>query len=386
MGIRLGSTPITIPGIAKILRGETLIYSSAPAGPVNYTITEKSVLEHETTYCEYSSACKIDDTHFAVAYKAFGTGGIVKTFVVNENLSITEVDRLVHDANLYDSCSLILIDSTHLMLAYSGNGQDGYVKTFSIDGDSDNITQMHSLEFDTSNASYISLVKIDATHYALAYSTGSYYGTMLTLSIDGSYVTSIINKLIHTYAYTTYHSLAILDSSHCVLAFTDESNDGFIKTFEIDDSYNISEIDSYEYDTDYADCVSIAAIDSSHFALVYRGPASGGYLKTFSVDGSFDNITPIDSLQYVSGSAVSNSLVIIDKKHFIVAYADSNDDGNLGTFSVDGSFDNIAQIDTIEHDTSNGTHNALIQLTPFIYALGYRGEGSDGYVKVFELD
>ena len=44
--------------------------------------------------------------------------------------------------------SLVKIDDTHFILAYTGTGNDGFIKTFSIDG-SYNITQIKILEHDT---------------------------------------------------------------------------------------------------------------------------------------------------------------------------------------------------------------------------------------------
>ena len=44
--------------------------------------------------------------------------------------------------------SLVKIDDTHFILAYTGTDNDGFIKTFSIDG-SYNITQISSLEHDT---------------------------------------------------------------------------------------------------------------------------------------------------------------------------------------------------------------------------------------------
>lgn len=41
--------------IIKAYLGDQQVYSSAPAGPVNYTLAQKSVLEHDTTNGTYNS-------------------------------------------------------------------------------------------------------------------------------------------------------------------------------------------------------------------------------------------------------------------------------------------------------------------------------------------
>ena len=40
----------------------------------------------------------------------------------------------------------------------------------------------------------------------------------------------------------SYNSLVKIDDTHFILAYTGTDNDGFIKTFSIDGSYNITQI------------------------------------------------------------------------------------------------------------------------------------------------
>ena len=81
---------------------------------------------------------------------------------INADKSISQIDVIEHDTTQDDYNSLALIDSSHLILAYSGVGSDGYIKSFSFDANFDNITEIDSLEYDTSESTYISLVRTNS--------------------------------------------------------------------------------------------------------------------------------------------------------------------------------------------------------------------------------
>ena len=83
-------------------------------------------------------------------------------------MGISILDTLEHDTLNGTYNSLVKIDSTHFMLAYAGDGDDGYIKTFSINGSYD-ITEIDSLEHDDVLGTWNSLVMIDSTHFMLIY-------------------------------------------------------------------------------------------------------------------------------------------------------------------------------------------------------------------------
>ncbi len=43
------------------------------------------------------------------------------------------------------------------------------------------------------------------------------------------------------------------------------------------------------------------------------------------------------------------------------------------------------EVQSLEHDTINGTHNSLVQVDADTYALAYSGDGSDGFIKTFTI-
>jgi len=307
-------------------------------------ITQIAELEHDTTSCTYNSLVMIDSTHFMLAYDYNGDAGRLRTFSIDGNYeNITTIDTLNHDTTKGVWNSLVKIDSTHFMLAYMGSSNNyGVVKTFSIDGSYSTIAQIDVLEHDTAYGAQNSLVKIDSTHFALAYETvtGTYSGVIKTFSIDGSYDTiTQIDSLEHRDIPTRYNSLVMIDSTHFILAFSGEYNlDGIIKTFSIDGSYGtITQIDSFVHDTTIGEFSSLIQYDSTHYILACAGASRFGYIKTFSIDGSYDNIAEVNSLLH-GGNIVGedNSLIMLDTGILALAYSATSDYGWIKTFSVAG--------------------------------------------------
>jgi|GEM_PF-2830250 len=191
----------------------------------------------------------------------------------------------------------------------------------------------------------------------------------------------------HDTGYGTYNSLVMIDATHFILAYAGSDGDGFIKTFSINGSHVITEIDSLEHDTDYGTYNSLVMIDATHFILAYTGSAGDGFIKTFSIDGSYDNIAQIDSLEHDTVQGTYNSLVMIDATHFILAYTGTADyDGFIKTFSIDGSYASITEIDSLEHDTVNGAANSLVVIDATHCILAYAGVDYDGFIKTFSIE
>jgi 6-phosphogluconolactonase (cycloisomerase 2 family) len=348
-----------------------------------YSFAEIDSLEHDTIYGTNNSLIKIDDTHFILAYRGTNDDGFIKTFSIDGSYNITEIDSLEHDTDTATNNSLIKIDDTHFILAYRGTDNDGFIKTFSIDANADNITEIDSLEHDTSNSTDNSLVLIDSTHFALAYTGPDYDGYIKTFSIDGSYNITEIDSLEHDTDNGRYNSLVLIDSTHLALAYAGPDYDGYIKTFSIDaNADNITEIDSLEHDTSNGAYNSLIKINDTHFALAYAGNGNDGYIKTFSIDANADNITEIDSLEHDTSNGTYNSLIKIDNTHFALAYVGTGSDGFITNFSIDNDYA-ITKLNTLEHDTDTATSNSLIKIDDSHLMLAYAGTGPDGFIKTF---
>lgn len=391
MPIKLGSTSMILQdAILKVMLGAVQIYPETPAGPVNYTITEIDSLEHVSSMCADQSVCLLKSGVFVLAYRGdnLADDGYVKTFSVDGNYEITEIDSIEFDSTAGGGMSVVRIDDTHFIIAYNGDGSDGYIKTFSVDANADNITNIDTLEHDTTQGTENSLVKIDATHYALAYAGSGSDGYLATFSIDANAdnITEIAS-IEHDVANGTDNSLVLLDSTHLFLAYTGDASDGFVKTFSFDGSYgSLTQIDSLEHasaDGLYSSC---ARIDATHVAVAFAGTSGDGFVRIFTIDGSYD-ITQTSSLEHDTADGTYNSLVLIDEDHLMLAYRGTGTDAYLKTFGFDGSYA-LTQIDSEKYTTVSLGHNALLQLDSIHYALGYSSGSSYGVgqLKTFSID
>ena len=101
----------------------------------------------------------------------------------NEGTAITEVATLEHDLGLGQDNSLVQVDADTYALAYTGVDGDGFISTFDIAADGTTITEVATLEHDTDNGTFNSLVQVDSDTYALAYSGSDYDGFISTFTI-----------------------------------------------------------------------------------------------------------------------------------------------------------------------------------------------------------
>ena len=71
-----------------------------------------------------------------------------------------EGNNLEHDTEFGRNNSLVQVDSDTYALAYTGPGVDGFITTFTISSDGSTITEVDSLEHDTTQGLSLSLIHI----------------------------------------------------------------------------------------------------------------------------------------------------------------------------------------------------------------------------------
>ena len=154
---------LLLPFIIPALADDAL----AAAGDITAVKTqaEGNNLEHDTERGRYSSLVQVDSDTYALAYKGgAGGGAFITTFTISaDGSTITKVNSLEHDTNADATTnSLVQVDSDTYALAYSGPGGDGFISTFTISSDGSTITEVDSLEHDTTEVTHNSLVQVDS--------------------------------------------------------------------------------------------------------------------------------------------------------------------------------------------------------------------------------
>ena len=390
---------LLLPFVIPVLVDDAL----AAAGDITAVKTqvEGNNLEHDTERGRYSSLVQVDSDTYALAYKGgAGGGAFISTFTISaDGSTITKVDSLEHDTNADATTnSLVQVDSDTYALAYSGPGGDGFITTFTISADGSTITKVDSLEHDTTLGLSNSLVQVDSDTYALAYVGADRDGfiSTFTISADGSTITEV-DSLEHDTTEVTHNSLVQVDSDTYALAYTQNSSaDGYISTFTIDSDGNItavktqSEGNNLEYDAETGTDNSLVQVDSDTYALAYRGSEFDGFISTFTISSDGSTITEVDSLEHDTERGAYPSIVQVDSVTYAVAYSGSGADGFISTFTID-SDGNITAVKTqsegnnLEHDTNKAEYNSLVQVDSDTYALAYAGWGDDGFISTFTI-
>jgi hypothetical protein len=269
----------------------------------------------------------------------------------NDGSVITEVTSLEHDGTLGTHNSLVQVDSDTYALAYTGDGNDGFISTFTISSDGTTLTEVATLEHDTLQGKHNSLVQVDSDTYALAYAGDGDDGFISTFTISSSGAITAVktqslgNNLEHDTSKSIENSLVQVDSDTYALAYSSDADDGFISTFDISSSGAITAVktqslgNNLEHDTLKGRNNSLVQVDSDTYALAYQGDADDGFISTFDISSS-------GTITAVKTQSLGNNL---------------------------------------EHDTSRGYDNSLVQVDSDTYALAYSGDGTDGFISTFTI-
>ena len=265
---------------------------------------------------------------------------------------------------------------------------DFFVPAYAVDGGV--ISQEISLEHDHVNGRYNSLVQVDSDTYALAYNGPASRGTINTFTIptDGSAITEVIS-LEHNSFQTLFNSLVQVDSDTYALAYTGTGDDGFIKTFTINPTTGaITEVATEEHDTADGTYNSLIKVDSDTYALAYAGFEEDGFIKTFTIPTDGSTITEVATLEHDTADGTHNSLTKVTSNTYALAYTGTNSDGIITTFTIPTDGSAITEVTSLAHATDTdgwGKENSLVQVDSDTYALAYAGDSNDGFIKTFTI-
>ena len=331
----------------------------------------------------------MDSDTYAIAHQGQGQDGWIETFTVSaDGTSITEVARLEYDENKSKWSSLVQVDSDTYALAY-GNNNGAQICALTISADGSTITLAQTLLHDSNASQEVknSIVQVDSDTYALAYvgSGSDGFITTFTISADGSTITEVAS-LEHDTQDGDWNSLVQVDSDTYALAYSGSGNDGYITTFTItSDGATITEVASLEHDTDTGKYNSLIQVDSDTYALAYSGSGDDGYITTFTISSDGATITEVASQEHDTDNGTWNSLVQVDSDTYALTYAGTDNDGYITTFNISADGSTNTEVASFEHDAGNGEGNSIVQLDADTYVLGYEGPGSDGYIKTFTI-
>ncbi len=248
-----------------------------------------------------------------------------------------------------------------------------------------------TLEFDTADGWEPSVINVSGDIYAVAYRGSSNDGFLKTIAIatDGAIGNSAIDTLEFDPADGYEPCVIHVSGNTYAIAYRGSSNRGYLKTVSIaaDGVIGNSTIDSLTFDASLGYKPRIIRVSGTIYAIAYRGPGSDGFLKTVSIaaDGAIGN-SSIDTLEFDTSDGFEPSIIYISGNVFAIAYRGPGSDGFLKTVSIaaDGQIADSV-IDTLEFDTSNGYEPNIINIVDEIYAIAFRGSGNNGLIKTVSI-
>ncbi len=282
------------------------------------SITEIATLEYNTNYAVWhSNFVQVDSDTYLLAN---GNQGDITAFTISaDGTTITEVTSLTHLAsgNTYHT-SLVQVDSDTYGLIYKNSSDDdGYLQTFTVPADGGSIAKAALMEFDANNYSFGSIIQVDSDTYLVGYSGDGSDGYLKTLSIsaDGNTLSAVATLEFET-SYAEYVSLVKVDSDTYAAAFRGADNDGFIKTFTIpSDGSSITAVETIEYDTDFGNHTfpsSFIQIDSDTYVIMNSGDGDDGYIRTVNInsDGSMSSDSTPPTITGVAVAADNSTIAV----------------------------------------------------------------------------
>ncbi|HEY82272.1 MAG TPA: DNRLRE domain-containing protein [Dehalococcoidia bacterium] len=173
------------------------------------------------------------------------------------------------------------------------------------------------------------------------------------------------------------------------IAYGGNGDHGYLKTVQIAASGQITDtvIDTLEFDTQRGLEADLINVSGDIYAIAYRGGGDDGFLKTVEITSS-GNITDtvIDTLEFDTLRGLEPDIINVSGDIYAIAYRGDGDDGFLKTVEITSS-GNITDtvIDTLEFDTLRGKTPAIIPISGDIYAIAYGGDGDDGFLKTVQI-
>jgi hypothetical protein len=165
--------------------------------------------------------------------------------------------------------------------------------------------------------------------------------------------------------------------------------DGYIKTIRItsDGQIDDSIIDTFRFDNSIGWQPFVIHVSSDIYAVVYWGFFNDGLINTIQIapDGQITD-SVIDTLEFDNIYGLNPAFLHISGEIFAVVYRGQGYDGFVKTIQIapDGQIGDTI-IDTLEFDNSSGQEPSVTQVGDGIYAIAYRGPYDDGFVKTIQI-
>lgn len=260
---------------------------SAIIGTVNGTnITFGPNRQFNNWAVGHTSVAVLDPTHIVVTYQDHSPPGPSPLYhgtaaigVIGAGDDIAFGPKRVFNAAYTELTSVNVIDAANFLVFYKDRdaGNQGEVRIGTVTGGNDISYATAPVVFQGAPVGNVSSVRLDASHYLVAYSAGAgWNGAARIVEVSGSTIT-LGGEYVFNAAATDHVSAAALGEKYFVAAYYDGGNSGY-GTMIIGSVNEDEEIDyGSEYifnDTGNVYYCSAAAIERDAFVVSYRDNTS----------------------------------------------------------------------------------------------------------------
>jgi len=248
-----------------------------------------------------------------------------------------------------------------------------------------------ALEFDIAKGEEPDIIHVSGTTYAIAYRGSGDEGFLVTVDIaaNGDITDTVIDTLNFDTDNGFEPNIIHVSSDIYAIVYRGENDDGFLITVEISADGDITDtvIDTFEHDTDNGFEPNIIHVSSDIYAIAYRSWQSDGWLSTVQIADNGD-ITGsiIDTLEFDNNQGYEPDIIHISGNTYAIVYRGQGNDGFLKTVEIaaDGDITDTV-IDTFEYDTDKGYEPDIIPVSGNIYAIAYRSDSNFDFLLTVEI-
>ena len=248
-----------------------------------------------------------------------------------------------------------------------------------------------SLEFIDADITHPDIIHISGDVYAIVYSDVNSDGFVCTVEIlaDGQVGAAVIDSLEFDADNCNYADMVHVVGDVYAIAYQGPANDGYITTVSIaaDGEIGAAVIDSSVFEATYGSTPKIIGVSAAMYAITCTNSSYQGVVHTIGIDvtGNID-ATVTDSLVFSVGNGLDPDIVHISDDVYAIAYRNTDDDGVICTVEINvAGVIGAAVMDSLEFDITDCFWPRPIYVSGDVYAIAYRGVGSDGFVCTVEI-
>lgn len=152
--------------------------------PSTWEVTGGTAIEFEIDTMLSQALFHLRDDIFVAAWRGTGNDGYITALTVSGTTVTMPVAAFEFDTADARSPHIEAIDANHVLLVHEGNGADGFARVINVNPSTFACTQVDFLEFETVDGRYVSVNRLDTTHYLVTWTNttaATGYGQVLTV-------------------------------------------------------------------------------------------------------------------------------------------------------------------------------------------------------------